>query len=292
MRRRSLRLLLRRRLSLSLRPLLLLRMLLLEFFCLLLVPLFHLLLVGAVGLLMLHPLVFLILFLLELLPLLLLFGKEFVLLLLMFPVLLRFSGSRSLHWWKVFGMDRGMRTRVFATILGTSPIGGRVVRSSGLSGRNTTAKFVSTGSRGNRRLAMVGRGAQLWVGPGLLKVFSLRGDPWKMPLAGSDFVFGARPRLDTTRTAVVADPVHGCDIHSFLVNVPNVHNVHVDNRAIVEEPVAVPAPADEAETEIAKAIIDSAIETDMWPPIALMKDIDAAIPTPVRRSPQKSRLGR
>ena len=88
--------------------LLLLHVPLLHLLRLLLVPLLHLVALGLAVAPLFRSLVFLLLLLLQLLPLLFLLGKHLVLLLLVFLVAIRIAGvgrRERLEFWKVVRMD-------------------------------------------------------------------------------------------------------------------------------------------------------------------------------------------
>ena len=100
------------RLLFRLHLLCLLNMFLLQLLCLLLVSLLHLLLAGIIGLLLRHPPMFLVLLLLQLLPLRILVRDQLILLLQVFLVQLPVSsvGSRrAFVRWKVVGVNWRMR---------------------------------------------------------------------------------------------------------------------------------------------------------------------------------------
>jgi hypothetical protein len=144
---------------------------LLKLLRLLLVMLFRLLLSGLVGIPLRNPLIFVLLLLLEFLPLLLLLSVEFVLLLLIFPIATGCSvrgSSRALHRWKVSGMHRtrswafwtrsrvfGTRSRVFWTSMPAAAIRWRVISSSGLFGGDSVVELGGPGSCGYRRFSVV-----------------------------------------------------------------------------------------------------------------------------------------
>jgi hypothetical protein len=79
-----------------------------------------------------------------------------------------------------------------------------------------------------------------------------------MPLMLGLFFFRPSTRLNTARTAVIADVNHGDLVvgHGFDVDVVHVDGVNVGHRTVVEV-IVVPASAFEAETEVAEAIDDS-----------------------------------
>ena len=130
-----------------------------QLFGLLLMPLFHLLPLRLAVSVLRNTLVFLLLFLLESLPLLLLLRKQFLLLLLVFPVAVGiacFRRRRPFYRWEVFGMHT-RPTALSSRLLG-STIGRRLIRSAGFSGSHNrpTTKLRRPGGAGYRRFAMIG----------------------------------------------------------------------------------------------------------------------------------------
>src|SRR5579863_5279431 len=92
---------------------------------------------------------------------------------------------------------------------------------------------------------------------------------------------------DPTCASVVADPVH-CRIvdHRGVVSVVNVGDVHVIHRTVVFELSVIPTAAFIALTTVTEAIIDSAIEAYVRPPIAFIEGKCAAVPTPITGGPE------
>ena len=138
----------RRRLVLD-HPLLFLRVFLFQLLGLLLVPLLYLLLLSVAGVLLLQLLVFLILLLLQLLVFLFLLCGEIALLLLIFFVQVGISCVRRRRG---VGSDLIGVNRKASSIIGRS--GRRIVVRS-RPGRGATVEFSRFGSSGDRRPAMV-----------------------------------------------------------------------------------------------------------------------------------------
>src|SRR6185437_382099 len=67
----------------------------------------------------------------------------------------------------------------------------------------------------------------------------------------------------------------------FVINIRDAHAAEIVDGAIVEETVMVPMAAEEADAEIAEAVVDAAIEADGRAPIAGMPEIAHVDPTPV-----------
>jgi hypothetical protein len=110
-----------------------------------------------------------------------------------------------------------------------------------------------------------------------------------MSLTCRGLLFRPRTRSDATIAAVVADPVHcGVVDHGGVVYVVNVCDIHVVHRTVVVELSVLPAAALITLTKVSVSIADSAIETDLRPPVALIEDVAIAAPTPVGWSPEQA----
>lgn len=122
-------------------------------------------------------------------------------------------------------------------------------------------------------------------------MLSLCGYRSDMFLVDRSFLLSGRPSGDPTGTAVVADPVHRRIIdHGGVIGVVNVGDVHVVHRTVVGELSVVPAPALVTLTGVAVAIVDSAIETYVRTPVALIESISAVAPTPITWGPEEADL--
>src|ERR1017187_10387844 len=101
-----------------------------------------------------------------------------------------------------------------------------------------------------------------------------------------------RAGANSTRAAVIADMVHGGVIdHGLVVNIVNVRGVHVIHRAVVAEGSVIPISAFIADTTIAEAVVDAAVEADMRAPIAFIPGVGVAAPTPIPGSPEEANFG-
>src|SRR5260370_39987876 len=100
---------------------------------------------------------------------------------------------------------------------------------------------------------------------------------------GGQFLRG-RLGGDTAGSAVIADVVDRRVIdHRPVVDVRDVNSSEIVHGPIVEERAAAPIPALEAGAEIAEAVINTAIEPDMRPPISRVEDIGPVDPPPPGR---------
>jgi len=94
-----------------------------------------------------------------------------------------------------------------------------------------------------------------------------------------------RAGRDSARASVITHVVYRDIIHchGLIVDVGDVGDIV--HGSIVEESTVVPISALIAYPNVAKAIVNAAIESDVRPPIAFVKDKDAITPTPVTRRP-------
>ena len=205
------------------------RMLLLDLLRLLSVALLHLLFLRLVVVFLSGLLVFFFLLLPEFLVILCLLGSELFLLLLIFLVGIGVAGTGR---WELMGLQVAgvigvglSLSRIFWTSLcaGPSFISARGIRRRRLvcaarlfRGHDTGFKVGRLDCSGDRRLALIGGGAQLGIRAGGLRMLSLNRHGRDMPLMGRRLVFRPRTRLDAARTAVVADTIHG---HLLLTTV-------------------------------------------------------------------------
>src|SRR5579863_807777 len=112
---------------------------------------------------------------------------------------------------------------------------------------------------------------------------------WKMPLTCSHLFFTRRTCRDPTVAAVVADSIHnGFMHHGCVVNIMNIHHVHVGDGAVIEEVSAVPSPAFEADAKVAESVGDPAVEPHVRTPVPFMENKRASAPTPIGWSPEES----
>src|SRR6202163_1930201 len=96
------------------------------------------------------------------------------------------------------------------------------------------------------------------------------------------------PSMNAAVATVVTDPRIVVDDNRLVVDVRYVGDVDVGDAAVVKEPVALPIPAEKSRAGITKAIINAAVETDVWSPIAAIPNVEAVIPAPVAGSPKQS----
>jgi hypothetical protein len=122
----------------------------------------------------------------------------------------------------------------------------------------------------------------------LMRALLIRGV--EMPIPGCFRFRGSRLSLDSSRS-IEADMIimnHCLIVDHCPVNVGVVdrRRIHSPDGGIIVKGAPFPSAAVEARSIIAKAIVDSAIESDVGTPITAMPPVVAAGITPVTRSPK------
>lgn len=103
------------------------------------------------------------------------------------------------------------------------------------------------------------------------------------------------PYTNALRAAVVADAILNdgpVDDDIALVDIGDVDAADVVNGAVVGELIAVPVAALVADADIAKAVIDSAVEADVTAPVSAMETVAVVDEAPVSRRPKRALIGR
>src|SRR5580704_7620632 len=117
----------------------------------------------------------------------------------------------------------------------------------------------------------------------------LSGNGRDMSLMRHRLLLRRRTRTDATSAAVVADPVHRSVVdHRCVVNIVNVRNIYVAHRTVVVELPPLPMSSLVAPARVSVAITDSTVKTYLRTPVAFVKDVSVASPTPIRGSPQQA----
>ena len=107
-------------------------------------------------------------------------------------------------------------------------------------------------------------------------------------------IFGGRARVHSAFSTVVTHAIV-CRVvidDGGVVDVANVRDVYVVNRAVVVKTVVIPAAALVALAKIAVAIIDAAVEADLRRPISFVKEKPVAVPCPITWGPEQAGLRR
>ena len=161
-------------------------------------------------------------------------------------------------------------------------------------GRDRGLEVAWTRGGGYGRRAFVDAGPQALVGgrdPGLLQLAGRGRDA----VVGSHQVllFGRRPGIDAAPATIVADPVDRRIVdHGLIIDGVDADVGDIVDRAVIVELVAFPVTALITVAAVAIAIVHAAVKADVRPPVAIIEDIAAADPAPVRRGPQDADAGR
>jgi hypothetical protein len=140
--------------------------------------------------------------------------------------------------------------------------------------------------------AMVLVVGELRVLLGLLACRKLRGNRAIVALMHCGNFCRSWLNAQTSTATVVADPIGGLRavVHVVYDHVTVVDvrypRAHVVDGTVVIEVVVLPVASEIAEADIAKAIIDAAVEADVWAPISTVEAIMNAAPAPVGRRPE------
>lgn len=146
----------------------------------------------------------------------------------------------------------------------------------------------------NRGSAAILGGPKLRISTRLLYLVRL-GAYWRhMPFACKCLLLRRWASDDTSIAAVITHAIYrGIVVDDRrVVDVSDIRNIHICHGAVIEKVVTLPPSAHEAVPEITESIVDTAIESNVRPPIAVIKHERAAHPSPIRRSPKEPRLGR
>jgi hypothetical protein len=96
----------------------------------------------------------------------------------------------------------------------------------------------------------------------------------------------------TVEASVIVVDNRPVDHHRAVVDVGNVDAADVVDRAVIAELIVIPVAALVACSNIAKAIVDSAIEANITAPVAAIEAIASIDEAPISRRPQRALVGR
>src|SRR5260370_1076151 len=102
------------------------------------------------------------------------------------------------------------------------------------------------------------------------------------------YLFGRRGTSGyAARAAVVAHAVHGDIIvdDGLVVGIVHHRHVHIGHRAVIHESATAPISARIPHTCITKAVVDSAVKSDVRAPVTGAPNVYAITPAPITRSP-------
>ena len=131
------------------------------------------------------------------------------------------------------------------------------------------------------------------VGTGDVLILDLCPHGRGMSLMASRQLRGSGAHLQSTRSAVEAHPGAAAVVSADAAVVDVMHHVyfHSVDRAVVVEVPAAPVAALVPDADIAKAVIDAAIEADVRTPVATVKAITVIVVAPVAGRPERTLVG-
>src|SRR5271170_6294129 len=150
-----------------------------------------------------------------------------------------------------------------------------------------SAELAGASGGGHCGCAVIVRRKQGLVLAGGVRLLNLRGDRRSMRFAGICFFLWSGSNRNTAFAAVKGDV--GCVVHDHRivdVDVGDVDRIHVHDSGVVEESAAAPFAATETDAAIAEAVVNAAVEADVWAPVAAVPNIEAVVPAPVTGSPE------
>lgn len=141
---------------------------------------------------------------------------------------------------------------------------------------------------------MIHRSELRLVGAGHVLMLSLFAGGGQMILAFRVAFLGIRLGICSAAAAVEAGavPIPIVVDDRPVVGVVDVRDVYVVHGAVVGEDAAPPESTKIANADVAKTVIDSAVESDVRAPVASMPTVEAITPTPVAGRPQETDPGR
>jgi hypothetical protein len=108
-----------------------------------------------------------------------------------------------------------------------------------------------------------------------------------MPFLDSGPLGGRRMRLNAVGSTVKAGVIDGGVVNDgFVVDVGYMNVADVVHRGVVHEVAVIPIATLVADAPIAITVVNPAIEANVRTPVAGVKDVSAATPSPVSRSPE------
>src|SRR5580700_10476430 len=98
------------------------------------------------------------------------------------------------------------------------------------------------------------------------------------------------PRGYSARATVIADAVHGDIIDDGAVDVSVVNDggVYVGHCGVIGKRSMIPISAHVAHADIAKSIVDPAVEANVRTPVSGVPEIRSAAPAPITRRPKEA----
>jgi len=200
---------------------------------------------------------------------------------------------------RIVGMARGRRPVGFAAVIFSAPItrvrgAVSVVVSATVSDSTAiiTAAMEIAGARsgGDFRATVVDGSQEAAISASSFEMAVLFCGHGDMALVFGAALVAIDLGADAAGTAVEADARDVTLIYddALFVDVVNHGHVHIGDGAVVEVEASAPVAAQEANTGIAKAIVNAAVEADPWSPVAGVPKIGTLGKSPVARSPEQA----
>src|SRR5580658_433309 len=157
---------------------------------------------------------------------------------------------------------------------------------------HASLEFSGLGSGGDRWLAVIDGSAQAAVAGCSFLLASLFGCWSDMPFAFVPFLFCSRPCGESSAAAVVAHVAHASIDDRLGVNVVDDRAVYVHDGGVIEKVSALPVASGEADANVAEAVVNASVKTDVRSPVTGIPGVDAISPTPVTGSPEETSFRR
>jgi hypothetical protein len=117
-------------------------------------------------------------------------------------------------------------------------------------------------------------------------MLNLRADRRLMVLVRRSLLLRSGTGADSAVATVIADVRVVVDDYRFVVDVSDVGDVNVVHAPVVKVAVALPISAIKTTAGVAKAVIDTAVKSDVRTPVSIVPVIETVVPTPVSGSPK------
>jgi hypothetical protein len=145
------------------------------------------------------------------------------------------------------------------------------------------------------RSAMIRIEALLRVVTRCLNVPGLNRSRSDMPLAREATLFRGWLMSNPIRSTGVRNTaiIHNSrvvDHRTVHISVVDYRRIHANNSGVVSKMASTPFAANEPDAHVTKSVVHAPVVADMRSPIARVEDVSCALKTPVRRSPEISRL--
>src|SRR5262249_23004007 len=117
-----------------------------------------------------------------------------------------------------------------------------------------------------------------WTVPvlgGIPLMSHLRTGRLNVPFPDSYPLFRNRPSSNSTGSIEAGSAVRYYPVSPLDIGITNDCAANIGNRGVIIEGVAFPTSAIVSDTTVTEAVVNSAIEPDMWSPIASVPDVTA-----------------